>query len=120
MKNSSDPFYPRRQEIVWVDFQPSKENEMRGRHPAVVLSNPGYSQITGLVAVSPITHASANRLKSMFIPVQNNSEINGYVNPLQFHTFSIKGRHVQSTATFLDDLAFAEVMKIHRQLMSDQ
>ncbi|WP_125567513.1 type II toxin-antitoxin system PemK/MazF family toxin [Companilactobacillus insicii] len=111
-------FYPEQQEIVWVDFQPSKDNELRGRHPAVVISTSGYSKITGQVAVSPITHGKNNKLKSMFIPINNNDKVDGYVNPLQFHTFSILGRNIQSSSTILDDASFAEVIRIHEQILN--
>lgn len=110
-------FYPEQQEIVWVDFQPSKDNELKSRHPAVVLSTSGYSKITGQVAVSPITHGRNNKLKSMFVPVNNNSKIEGFVNPLQFHTFSISGRNIQSSGTSLDDEAFAAVIVTHEQIL---
>lgn len=48
---------PDQQDIIWINFQPSKGQEIRGRHPAVVLSHADYTIQTGLVAVSPITHA---------------------------------------------------------------
>lgn len=118
MTNSKSPFFPEQQEIVWVDFQPSKHNELRGRHPAVVLSTKGFSQITGQVVVSPITHATSNHLKSFFVPISNNAQIQGYVNPLQFHTFSLLGRHITSTQTFLDDAAFMKVIRTHAQILN--
>ncbi|MFC6164978.1 type II toxin-antitoxin system PemK/MazF family toxin [Lactiplantibacillus dongliensis] len=109
---------PVQREIVWIDFQPSQANELRGRHPAVGLSTAGFSELTGQVAVSPITHATHNHLKTMFIPINNNPKINGFVNPLQFHTFSIIGRHIESTGTLLDIEAFARVIRIHQQLLN--
>ena len=116
--NSKYPLSFEQQEIVWADFQPSTENELRGRHPAVVLSTKGYSLITGLVAVSPITHATNNHFKSLFVPIEQNSKITGFVNPLQFHTFRIKGRHIESAGSHLDDHTFAQVIRIHRQLLN--
>jgi len=117
MNSNERLVYPIQQEIVWVDFQPSSDNEIYGRHPAVVLSTSGFSIITNQVAISPITHAHHNRLNQLFIPVTNNSEVEGFVNPLQFHTFSILGRHLETTSTFLDDAAFSEVIRIHKQIL---
>jgi mRNA interferase MazF len=114
----SSNYVPERQDVVWVDFQPSKLNEIRGRHPAVVLSNSGYSRLTGLVAVSPITHAVNNKLQELFIPIKTNFDIEGYINPLQFHTFSIKGRNVQFAGGLIDDATFAEVAIRHEQIVS--
>ncbi len=47
------------------------------------MSNVGYSQITGLVVIAPITHATNNRLKDFFVPVVSD-KVDGYINPLQF------------------------------------
>ncbi|WP_134645028.1 type II toxin-antitoxin system PemK/MazF family toxin [Weissella cibaria] len=111
-------YVPEQQDLVWIDFQPSKGNELRGRHPAVVLSASGYTRMTGLVAVSPVTHGINNRLKEMFVPVITNFGIDGYVNPLQFHTFSVVSRNVEYAGGILDDSAFAMVMKTHQQLLN--
>lgn len=110
-------YLPQQQDIVWIDFMPSKGNELTGRHPAVVLSSSGYTEITGLVAVSPITHAENNRLKEFFIPITCNT-IDGYINPLQFFTYSITKRHLQFTGEILGDLAFSQIIETHRQLLN--
>jgi len=103
--------------LYGVDFQPSKSNELRGRHPAVVISTIGFSIITGQAAVSPITHAANNNLRSMFIPIKKDHKINGFINPLQFHTFSINGRNIKSSGEFLDDASFAYVIQAHKQIL---
>lgn len=108
---------PRQQDIVWLDFMPSTGQEISGCHPAVVLSTSGYTEITGLVAVSPITHAANNRLKDFFIHIHS-TQVEGYINPLQFYTFSITKRHLQLTGEALGDLAFAQLMKVHQQLLN--
>lgn len=118
MNSNLEPtFFPTKQEIIWVNFQPSTANELRGRHPAVVLSTSGFSKVTGQVAVSPITHGRSNRLNDAFIPVTGNEKIDGYVNPFQFHTFSISGRHIESSGTFLSTEAFAQLIQIHKQIL---
>lgn len=110
-------YLPQQQDIVWIDFMPSAGNELTDRHPAVVLSTSGYTEITGLVAVSPITHAKNNRLKEFFIPITGKS-IAGYINPLQFFTYSITNRHLQFTGEVLGDLAFSQLIETHRQLLN--
>jgi len=111
-------YVPEQQDIIWINFQPSKKNELLGRHPAVVLSTSGYTAVTGLVAVSPITHATDNRLKEMFVPIKLNFGIEGFVNPLKFHTFSVIGRHVEYAGGLLDDASFAIVLKVHQQILN--
>ena len=111
-------YVPEQQDIIWINFQPSKKNELLGRHPAVVLSTSGYTAVTGLVAVSPITHATDNRLKEMVVPIKSDFGIEGFVNPLRFHTFSVIGRHVEYAGGLLDDASFAVVLKVHQQILN--
>lgn len=116
MMNWKNNIIPEQQDIIWIDFQPSKGNEMRGRHPAMVLSLPGYTMQTGLVMVMPITHARHNRLRAYFIGISEKS-INGFINPLQTYTFSVKARHVELTGERVNDLAWAKALQIHEQIV---
>jgi len=43
-------------DLVWVNFNPSKGSEQRGRRPAVVVTNSKYNKF-GLCYVMPITSA---------------------------------------------------------------
>ncbi|MDV7719330.1 pemK family growth inhibitor [Pediococcus ethanolidurans] len=74
--------------------------------------------VTGLVAVSPITHAADNRLKELFVPIKTNFGIEGFVNPLQFHTFSMTGCNVEFAGGLLDDASFAVVLRVHQQILN--
>lgn len=112
----SNKYVPEQQDIIWIDFMPSKGQEIRGRHPALVLSLSNYSLQTGLVMVMPITHAKHNRLKRFFVPVHTD-KIEGYVNPLQTFTFSIKSRHVEFTGEILPTADWAKALTIHQQII---
>lgn len=112
-------YIPERQDIVWIDFMPSKHEEIRGRYPAVVLSTSIYTRLTGLVVVAPITHASQNRLRDFFIPISNSDlKIEGYVNPLQFFSFFVKERHVEFSGDVLPDGLYGEVQRRVMQIIS--
>lgn len=69
MMTSYKQYIPDRQDLIWINFKPSVRQEIRGRHPAIVISSVNYSRLTGLVMVMPITHGTNNRLKSLFIPL---------------------------------------------------
>ena len=56
-------YIPQRQDIVWIDFDPSAGKEIQKRRPALVVSNKNYSKHTGFVAVCPITHGQAKLRK---------------------------------------------------------
>ena len=48
-------YIPDRGDIVWVDLNPTKGREQRGKRPAVVVSPRLYNSKTGLALVCPIT-----------------------------------------------------------------
>jgi len=106
-------YMPDVQDIVWIDFNPSLGHEIQKRRPALVLSHKGYSTMTNLVAVCPITHASKNKLQStgFLVPVPSKiSDVDGYINPLQFQTLDFEARHIAYIAT-LDTPTYLNVQK---------
>ncbi|WP_236008136.1 type II toxin-antitoxin system PemK/MazF family toxin [Levilactobacillus andaensis] len=106
-------YIPESQDIVWLDFDPALGFEINKRRPALVLSHSGYSELTNLVVVSPITHAANNRLQraGFMIPIPPDlPEIDGFINPLQFQTLDFNKRHVKYIAT-LDSDTFLQVRK---------
>ncbi|WP_125567499.1 type II toxin-antitoxin system PemK/MazF family toxin [Companilactobacillus insicii] len=104
-------YIPQQQDIVFIDFDPSLGQEITKRRPAVVMSNLGYSKLTGLVVIVPITHANNNNLQKegYFIPY-NSDKINGFINPLQFFTYDYKKRHCEYI-DILDTKTFFELKK---------
>lgn len=48
-------YIPQKQDIIWIDFDPSAGKEIQNRRPALVISSQKYSRATGFVAVCPIT-----------------------------------------------------------------
>ena len=51
---------PDRGEIIWIDFDPVRGHEERGRRPALVISPKYYNSRSGLVFVCPITSRVKN------------------------------------------------------------
>jgi mRNA interferase MazF len=56
---------PRRGEIYFLDFSPSKGREMKGPHPALVIQNDVANKVSGLTVVAAIT----SNLKVAELPV---------------------------------------------------
>ena len=52
MNGSQSAYIPDRQDIIWIDFDPSLGKEIRKRRPAVVLSSKKYSKVSGLTIVA--------------------------------------------------------------------
>ncbi|MTW31059.1 type II toxin-antitoxin system PemK/MazF family toxin, partial [Streptococcus pneumoniae] len=44
-------YIPEKQDIIWIDFDPSVGREIQKRRPAIVVSRREYSERTGFVAV---------------------------------------------------------------------
>lgn len=56
---------PKRGEIYFLDFRPSKGREMKGSHPAVVIQNDVGNKVSSLIIVAAIT----SNLKVADLPV---------------------------------------------------
>ncbi len=48
-------YIPDRNDIVWLDFDPTKGKEIGKYRPALVLSGKGYNKATGLLICCPIS-----------------------------------------------------------------
>lgn len=48
-------YIPRRGDIVWIDFNPTKGHEQSGRRPAIVVSSEKYNGATKRALFCPIT-----------------------------------------------------------------
>lgn len=106
-------YIPKKQDIIWIDFDPSAGREIQKRRPALVISSDNYNKQTGFVAVCPITHGQAKlRDKGLLVDVEN-EKIDGYVNPFQLHTFDYRARNAQKI-TILSDYAFAQVVQLYQ------
>lgn len=56
---------PKRSEIYFLDFSPSKGREMKGPHPALIIQNDVANKVSGLTIVAAIT----SNLKVAELPV---------------------------------------------------
>ncbi|MBA4719490.1 MAG: type II toxin-antitoxin system PemK/MazF family toxin [Alcanivorax sp.] len=63
------PYTPERNDIVWLDFEPTKGKEIGKYRPALVLSSKGYNQQTGLLICCPIN--TSIRGGATEVPVDN-------------------------------------------------
>ena len=51
----SKHYTPERNDIIWLDFEPTKGKEIGKLRPALVLSSKQYNQKTGLLICCPIS-----------------------------------------------------------------
>ena len=55
MNGMTKSYVPKRHDIVWLDFEPKKGQEIGKYRPAFVLSSKDYNQKTGTVICCPIS-----------------------------------------------------------------
>ena len=68
-------YIPDRGDIVWLEFNPQKGHEQKGRRPGIVLSKKEYNQKSNLALICPIT----SRIKDYPFEVRINSIIQGVI-----------------------------------------
>ena len=112
-------YIPQRQDVIWLDFDSSSGKKINKRRPALVISSYEYNKLTRLVFVCPITHAKKNNLKKsgLLIPISSSFNIEGYINPLQLHTYDYRAKNVEKIGE-LDDDTFYSALKIIRDIVN--
>ncbi len=62
-------YLPKRGDICWLDFEPTKGKEIGKYRPSLILSHETYNQVTGLVMCMPVS--SSIRGAPTEVPVNN-------------------------------------------------
>jgi len=62
-------FIPKRNDIIWLDFEPIKGKEIGKYRPALVLSSKEYNEQTGLLICCPISTSIRGQLTE--VPLHN-------------------------------------------------
>ncbi|CNB87347.1 mRNA interferase MazF [Yersinia frederiksenii] len=62
-------YIPKRGDICWLDFEPTKGKEIGKYRPALILSHETYNRLTGLVMCCPVS--SSVRGSPTEVPVTN-------------------------------------------------
>lgn len=65
-------YIPERNDIIWLDFEPTKGKEIGKYRPALVLSSKEYNQLTGLIICCPISTSIRKGITE--VPVDNLAE----------------------------------------------
>ena len=97
-------YIPDAGDICWLDFDPQKGREQKGRRPALVLSPADYNKKTGLMLCCPMT--SSVKGYPFEVTVSKNSVI--LVD--QIKNLAFKERNAKKKSTVTKDI-LAEVRK---------
>jgi mRNA interferase MazF len=69
-------YTPRRGDIIWMNFNPTRGHEQKGKRPALVLSSEPYNTKSGMMVTCPITSQDK---KSPFGVFFENRTVSGFV-----------------------------------------
>ena len=61
------PFVPDQGDLIWLNFNPQKGHEQKGRRPALVISPALYNDKAGLAIVCPVTSKSKDYPFEVFL-----------------------------------------------------
>lgn len=89
-------YIPKRNDIIWLDFEPVKGKEIGKYRPALVLSSKEYNQQTGLLICCPIS--TSIRGQATEVPV-NNLDKSSVVASSLIQTLSWKDRKAKKITT---------------------
>ena len=86
-------YIPKRNHIVWLDFEPTKGKEIGKYRPALVLSSEEYNQKSGLLICCPISTSA--RGAPIEVPIENIDNERSVVAANLIQTLSWKERKVK-------------------------
>ncbi len=94
-------YYPNRNDVVWLDYDPQLGHEQAGKRPAIVISPMKYNKRVGLALFYPIT----SQVKGYPFEVQINlSKIKGVILTDQIKNLDWKARNVQYIETAPEEI----------------
>jgi len=88
-----ETYYPNAGDFIWIDLDPTKGHEQRGRRPVLVLSPQLYNSRSGLCVACPIT----NQVKGypFEVPIRSVPAVTGVVLADQPRSLSWPERRVE-------------------------
>jgi len=104
----SDPYCPKRGDIVWLTFTPHTGHEQAGHRPALILSPELYNKKVGLALACPITSQVKGYPFEVLIP--EGLEVRGVVLADQVKSLDWKARRARVCCT-LPAAVLAEVLR---------
>ncbi len=85
-------YVPSRGDVVWIDCNPTKGHEQRGRRPALVISPEKYNMLTKQAIFCPITSKVKKYAFEVFF---EGEKINGAILADQVRTMDFTKRNIE-------------------------
>ena len=96
------PYYPKQGDIIFMDFDPQKGHEQRGRRPGLIVSNDQFHRHTNMAMVCPITNTTKGF--PTHIVLDQRTIITGAVMCEQVKCLDIGSRNAAYRETAPDDI----------------
>lgn len=103
---SKEYYIPEKGDIIWIDFNPSAEKEIRKRRPGLVVSSYSFNQSTHFAVICPIT--STIKSSPIRFELSSTFQIKGQVLIAQLKSLDYKKRNSQ----FIEKISFNELEQI--------
>ncbi|MDP2655738.1 MAG: endoribonuclease MazF [bacterium] len=104
-------YIPRRGDIVWIDFDPTRGHEQSGRRPAIVVSPEAYNKISNRALFCPITSQSKGYI---FEVVLEGKDITGAILVDQIRTLDWSKRRI----VFIEKAPLASMDDVEAKLLT--
>ena len=82
--------YPKKGDIIFLNFEPQAGHEQAGKRPALVVSEQAFNETTGFAAVCPIT--TQGKGYPFEVPVTGTDRTTGYILSDQFKSLDLRAR----------------------------
>lgn len=97
-----------RGDLIWLDFNPQKGHEQKGRRPALVISPRAYNELSNCILVCPITSNLSPWAWKIELPSEE--PIGGAVLVDQIKSVDTKARMAAAANQRVPEAVLAEVL----------
>ena len=94
-------YIPDRGDLLWINLNPQRGREQKGKRPALVISPKIYNNKTGLALMCPIT--SQGKGYPFEVPIEN-AKIGGFILADQIRTLDWQTRKVSFVSKIKDEI----------------
>jgi mRNA interferase MazF len=101
-------YIPNSKDIIWLNLNPAKGHEQKGKRPCLVLTGKEFNQKTGLVFITPITSKGRGYVFHLKF---KSKKIKGFIMTEQVRSIDWKNRSIKYVDT-LDKKTFSQVKEV--------
>ena len=99
-------YIPKQGDVVFLDFNPVKGHEQKGKRPAIVLSNNTFNKYTKMIFACPIT--SNIKYFPTHFELQSTKKIKGSVLCEHFRSLDFNARNIK----FIERVSDEEILSV--------